>query len=335
MMKSILITGASGFIGSFLVEEALKRNYRVFAAVRSSSNRTYLSDPRINFIETELSDKALLAKKFITHQKTFGKFDFVIHNAGITKSCVKSDFDKVNFQYTKNLIEALTETASLSGKFVFMSSLAAYGPGDEETLKPVSDSDTPHPVTLYGESKLKAERFIKSLSGFPFLIFRPTGAYGYREKDFYLVYKNIKQGIETYIGTTRQHLTFIYVKDLVRLIFDALESPVAGKSYFVSDLNYYTATEFNTIIKKVLRKKTIRIVFPRTIVKIVAFLTEKIACITKVPPTLNTEKYKEISCKNWLCDSTPLVNDFGFYPEYDLIKGLTEALTWYKNKNML
>lgn len=331
-MKKILITGASGFVGGFLVEEALKRNYEVYAAVRSTSNRDYLSDPKIKFFESVLSDKESLKSSL----KKFGKFDYLIHNAGITKTCQKQGFDEVNFQYSKNLIEALIETDHIPEKFIYISSLAAYGPGDENTLKPIKDSDTPKPISLYGESKLKAEKYIKSLDDFPYLIFRPTGVYGPREKDYYLSYKMINQGLETYIGTSQQHITFIYVKDLSRLIFDSLESSIKSKSYFVTDLKSYTTKEFNDIVKRVLNKKTLSIVFPKPIVKFLAFISEKLSCVFlgKVP-TLNTEKFKEISSLNWLCDCEDLVKDFGYKPDYDLKRGVEESIAWYKKEGLL
>ena len=329
-MKKILITGASGFIGGFLVDEALKRNYKVFAGVRSSSKRTYLTHPDIIFFEADLSDKSSLKEMLKNH----GKFDYIIHNAGITKTCKKKNFEKVNFQFTKNLIEALTETDCVPDKFVYISSLAAYGPGNEHSMQTIKDSDTPHPITLYGKSKLKAEQFIKSLENFPFLIFRPTGVYGPREKDYFVMYKTVKQGLETYIGTSKQHITFIYIKDLTHLFFDALESNISGKSYFVTDLNQYTTKEFNNIVKQELNKKTLRIVFPKPFVKLLAFINEKLSCIFGKIPILNTEKYKEISCKNWLCDGSEISKDFGFTPKYDLQKGIHETIAWYKKEKL-
>lgn len=331
-MKKILITGASGFVGGFFVEEALKRNYDVYAGVRSSSNRKYLVNPKITFFESALSDKKSLKEAL----KKYGKFDYLIHNAGTTKTCQKDGFDKVNFQFTKNLIEALQEINAIPEKFIYISSLAAYGPGDEKTLEPIKDSDTPQPISLYGESKLKAEKYIKSLDGFPYLIFRPTGVYGPREKDYYLSYKMIKQGLETYIGTSQQHITFIYVKDLSRLIFDSFETTISGKSYFVTDLKKYTTKEFNDIVKRILQKKTLSIVFPKSIVKVLALISEKLSCIFlgKVP-TLNTEKFKEISSLNWLCESGDLVQDFDFKAEYDLEKGVQESIAWYKKEGLL
>ena len=79
---TILITGASGFIGSFIVEEALRRGFETWAAVRGSSSRTYLTDERIHFIELDLSSEQALTDQLQGHS-----FDYVVHAAGVTK-CV-------------------------------------------------------------------------------------------------------------------------------------------------------------------------------------------------------------------------------------------------------
>ena len=331
-MKKILITGANGFIGSFLVEEALQQGFDVYAGVRQSSDLSHVQDTRIKFFKTNLAEKNVIKKSLLET----GKFDYIIHNAGVTKTCKKEMFDLVNYRLTKNLIDALYESNCIPEKFIQISSLAAYGPGDEKSLKPINDADIPKPVSLYGESKLKTELYLKSLKDFPYLIFRPTGVYGPREKDYYVMYKTIKSGLETYIGTKDQHITFIYVKDLAELLIKALKSDIVQKSYFVSDLKKYTTVEFNNIVKKELNKKTISLVFPKFLVKLIAFAGEKLSCmfLNKVP-TLNTEKYKEISCKNWLCDSNELVKDFAFKPKYDLEKGIQEAIKWYKQEKLL
>ncbi|MCD6180539.1 MAG: NAD(P)-dependent oxidoreductase [Bacteroidales bacterium] len=334
-MKRVLITGASGFIGSFLVEEAIKREFEVFAGVRASSSRAYLKQPELVFFESNLADKYAIKKTLINYKNKYGKFDYIIHNAGLTKSCNTSDFEKVNVQITKNLIEALSELNIIPEKFIYISSLAAYGPGDELTLQAIKDTDLPNPDSLYGKSKLKAEQFLKSFGNIPHLIFRPTGVYGPREKDFYVLFKTINQGLETFIGSTEQYISLIYIKDLTRLIFDALESNTVNKSYFLSDLENHTALKFNAIIKQVLNKKTIRIVFPKQLVKLIALINGKLSCAFGKVATLNSEKYKEISCKNWLCDSSATVSDFGFKPEYNLEKGVRETIAWYKKENLL
>src|SRR5947207_10984211 len=128
-MKKILITGASGFIGSSLIEEGLRRGYEVYAGIRKTSSRNYLSDQRIKFFELDFSDASKLEKQVKEFSDAHGQFDFVIHNAGITKAKQISDYFTVNFQYTKHLVDALNESGNTPEKFVYMSSLAAIGPG--------------------------------------------------------------------------------------------------------------------------------------------------------------------------------------------------------------
>ena len=87
MTNKILITGASGFIGSFIVEEALNRDMEVWAAVRKTTSRRYLKDKRINFIELDFNSKDELKRQLADHQ-----FDYIVHAAGVTKCIDKADF---------------------------------------------------------------------------------------------------------------------------------------------------------------------------------------------------------------------------------------------------
>ncbi len=200
-MPTVLITGASGFIGSHLVEEGLKRDYTVYAGVRRTSSREYLKDKRIHFLEIDFSSVDKILNTLEACQIRGIRFQFVIHGAGITKSGKKKDYFRVNAQNTQNFIQALIKAGMIPDKFIFISSLAAYGPGNPETMRPVLLSDTPNPIELYGKSKLEAEKFIRSLDSFPWLIVRPTGVYGPREKDYFVFFKTINRGLETYIGS--------------------------------------------------------------------------------------------------------------------------------------
>ncbi len=324
-MKKILITGASGFIGSFIVEEALNLGMDVYAGVRNSSSKKYLQDKRINFLNLDFSDKELLNK-----QLSEQRFDYIVHAAGLTKAQKKEDFDIVNFDYTKNFVDALIEANCVPERFIFISSMAAHGPGDDNSTIPVKLSDTPHPDTLYGISKLKAENYINTLPNFPVVTLRPTGVYGPREKDYFVFFKTINGGIEPYIGLKEQHLTFIYVKDLVDLVFKAINSNIIGKTYFVSDGKGYTAREFSEITKRILNKKTFKLFVPLFIVKLIAILLETFNGWVGKVPTLNRDKYNVLKARNWLCDMSDLEKDFGFKANYYLEDGVKEAIEWYK-----
>lgn len=335
-MKKVIITGASGFIGSFLVEKALSLGWQVWAGVRKSSSREYLQGSRIEFIDLEFSNVNRLTGQLSDFVEKYGGIDYIIHNAGVTKCLNSDDFDKINFKYTANLIEAIN-TANISlGKFVLMSSLSAYGIGDEVNYTPIKTADIPNPNTAYGESKIKAERFLEEKAAFSYIIMRPTGVYGPREKDYFLMLKTVKSGLDVGAGFKSQHLTFIYVKDLVDAVYLALESSVRNKGYFVADGDVYTDKEYTALVKKVLEKKyVLSLKVPLSVLKVISVISEEISKFTKKTSTLNRDKYKIMKQRNWECDITPLVQDLGFSPKYNLERGLRESVEWYKKNHWL
>ncbi len=334
--KKILITGASGFIGSAAVEKALALGYETWAGIRASSNRAYLQDKRIRFIDLPYADKTQLVEQLKSFAAENGPFDYIVHTAGITKALHKSDFERVNYLYTKNLVDALVETRNVPDSFIFISSLSAYGVGDEKGYTPISDRHTPHPNTAYGKSKLLAENYIKSISGFPYVILRPTGVYGPRDKDYLILMRSVKKGIALSAGFKKQVLTFIFVEDLVKVIFDCIEKGIRRKEYFVADGDWYTDAEFNKLVQQALGKKhVLRIKVPLWIVKPAAFINEKIAAMVGKPTTFNTDKYHIMKQRNWLCDITPLQQDLGFRPDYRLKEGIEKTVRWYNENGWL
>jgi nucleoside-diphosphate-sugar epimerase len=332
-MKNILITGASGFIGNFLVEEGIRRNYNIYISVRKTSTIDHLNDKDIKVIEMDLSNSEDLLRKF----ETLPRFNFIIHNAGITKSLDKNEYYRVNCDYTKNLIIALKQINKIPDKFVLMSSLAAYGPGNLLKPEPITLDVIPNPVTNYGRSKLEAEKFVISHKDFPYLIIRPTSVYGPREKDIYQMIKMINNHIEFYIGSHKQFLSFIYVKDLTKIIYELTESSLINKTYFLSDGNVYDKYTFGKITAKLLNKRVLKIAMPLPLVKVIAYVTEKLMKLTKgKAPALNINKVNELKAVNWNCDISPLINDLNPKPSFtSLEEGLKETLSWYKQNHWL
>ena len=329
----ILVTGASGFIGSFIVEEALRRDMEVWAAVRKSSSRKYLTDERINFIELNLSSEDDLRQQLAGYE-----FDYVVHAAGATKCLHKRDFFKTNTDGTINLVNALITLKMPIKRFVYLSSLSIFGAIRETSpYLEIEESDIPRPNTVYGKSKLLAEKFLDTIGNdFPYVILRPTGVYGPREKDYFMMAKTIKGHIDFSVGFKHQDITFIYVQDLVQAVFLTFNRGKNGRKYFLSDGNVYNSTEFSNYIHDDLgRPWWIRIKAPLFILRLATFVGEYIGKITGKTSALNNDKYNILKQRNWRCNIEPAVDELGFHPQYDLKRGTELAIKWYKDNNWL
>lgn len=330
-MDKILITGGSGFIGSFIVEEALNRNMETWVAVRSSSSRKFLQDTRIRFIELDFSSEENLRKQLAGH-----KFDYVVHAAGVTKCLDKNDFFRMNTNGTANLVNVLSESDGMPRRMVFLSSLSIFGAiREQQPYKDIEPTDQPKPNTAYGESKLKAERIVTE-SGIPSVILRPTGVYGPREKDYFLMAKSIKGHVDFAVGYKQQDITFVYVKDVVQAVFLALDRGKPGSAYFLTDGEVYQSATFSNLIHEALgRPWWIRITAPVWVLRVITFFGDAIAHITGKISALNNDKYHILKQRNWRCNIRPAINELGFAPEYNLKKGVRETIEWYKANGWL
>ena len=335
MKKKILITGASGFIGSFLVEEAIHQGFDVYAGIRKTSSKIFLDQEGVSVLELDLSSVDELTIQLSEFRQLHGNFDYVVHNAGITKAPKKKDFFTVNFEYTKNLIDAIISSGMKLEKFSLISSLASFGPGDKYTFLPLQLLDLQQPLSDYGKSKLHAEQYLKSISEFPYLIIAPTAVYGPRDKDFLQLVKLINKGFEFYIGTGKQMISMVYVKDLARAVIKLLSIPEVNRSYIVSDGIHYHKEQLGNTIKEIMRKKAIKIKFPLAPFRLTVYVIEKTYKLFGRRPFLDLQKVDEISSANWTCDSKDVWCDLTTSPEYFLEEGMKETVTWYKENKWL
>ncbi|RVU01061.1 NAD(P)-dependent oxidoreductase [Mucilaginibacter limnophilus] len=328
MRDRVLITGASGFVGFSLIEEALKNNLEVFAAVRKSSRVDHLKDLEIQYIYPDFSSQSSLQKLIEEY-----RINYIIHAAGVTKARSQQEYSVINARYTFNLAQAAVNANTNFKKFVLISSLAAIGP--LETLSGIITPETkPNPVTAYGRSKLDAEERLQSVKGLNFTIIRPTAVYGPRDKDIFIFFKQVRKGIEPYIGKKAQKLTFIYVKDLAKVSLKALYAG-DGKAYNISDGNFYDKYALGNITKSILNLTALKLTLPLGLVKVIAAIAQGVSSMRNKASALNIEKLKELNAANWNCDIEQAKHDLGFYPEYDLDKGLHETLNWYKANKWL
>ena len=316
--KRILITGASGFIGSFLCEESLKRGFSTWAALRATSSRRWLQKPDLQFIMLDLTNRTTLRQQL----KGCGvRFDVVIHAAGATKCLKAEEFDFHNYQCTRNLVEALMEADLMPHQLIYLSSLSAtYG-------------------STYGNSKLKAEQWLHDTldaSNTGLVVFRPTGVYGPREKDYFMMAQSIARHVDFSVGFEPQILTFVYVNDLVGAIMAAVERGVSEGTFNVTDGGEYASRTFSDLIQQELGvKHVLHITAPLWLLKVISVISEEWGKLTGKPSTLNRDKYKMMAQRDWRCDIRPMIEVLGYQPQWQLPRGVKETIAWYKKENWI
>ena len=349
-MKTILVTGASGFIGSFIVSEALKQGYEVWAGMREGSSKKYLKEPGIKFAYLDMTKQERLTQQLRDYKQMMGGrgWDYVVHAAGATKSLTREGFFKTNTECTRNLVKVLKSEGMVPERFVFISSLSIFGAIREQATQkrtkknlwiysPIKSSDMPMPNTAYGESKLEAEKYLPLANPFPYVILRPTGVYGPREKDYFLMADSIKKHVDFAVGYKPQEITFVYVMDVVQAVFKAFTAKgVEGKAYFLSDGEVYDSRRFSDLLQEEIGEPNVyHIKAPLWFLWIVCAISGLVNGWMGKLTTLNLDKYHILSQRNWQCDIEPARRDLGYEPQYKLEQGVKETVAWYKKEGWL
>lgn len=324
----VLITGATGFIGSHLVEELHRKGYQIRCLVRKSSNLEWIKHLPIEYVHCDYSDLASL-------QKAVANVDYVYHMAGVTKAKTKAGYFNGNYTATKNLLQAVLSSKKDLKRFIHISSQAAVGPSLNG--EPVNETTPFHPITSYGVSKMEAEKeCLRLMDQLPITIVRPPAVYGPRDRDIYAFFNTMNKGLQPMIGFGNTYVSLIHVKDLVDGIILAGENDKAiGQTYFISSEKHYNWKELGEITARILHKKVIRIRIPISVVFLIATLAEFSSLFSNKPALLNIEKARDITRDYWTCSIEKSKRELGFRESLTIEEGIRITLDWYREHNWL
>ena len=273
----------------------------------------------------------------MTEQLTGLQFDYIVHAAGVTKCLDKADFHRINTEGTQHLVHVLKALQMRVERFVYISSLSIMGAiREQQPYTEICESDKAQPNTAYGRSKLEAEQWLATLEDLPYLILRPTGVYGPRERDYFMMAKSIKAHTDFAVGYKQQDITFVYVTDVVQAVFLALEKGVTGRKYFLTDGEVYQSSTFSDLIRKELGNPWwIRITAPLWVLKLVCMFGEYYGKYSGKVTALNNDKYNIMRQRNWRCDIEPARKELGYEPKIKLEEGVRRSIQWYKDNKWL
>ena len=270
-----------------------------------------------------------LKMTYQSYTQKYGQIDYVIHSAGIHRAQKLIDFKKGNDSFSREFYQALSQLETPIKKYVYISSMAAQGAGDPNTMKPLQEDDVCRPVSPYGKSKRNAEMFLLEQQKPDWLIFRPTAVYGPGDHNFPKLYELLAKGIDLRIGSDQRKISLVHVKDLAGVIIESLSSNYVNKIYNVSDGQAYSQEEFHKTILDKIGRKAIRIKISQGLAKGIGHLNAILGKIRGRVVHLNTKKIEDLCAMNWSVDISAVQKDFNFDARYSLEVGLMEAVEDY------
>ena len=336
--QSVLVTGASGFIGQHLVRRLIKQGNRVSCLVRATSCTDELKSTGAQLVSGDVTDCASIERALASSQA-----EVVFHLAGLTKALRTDDFLRVNAGGAESVAAACANCTD-KPVLVVVSSLAAAGPCD--VGRPLVESDAPTPVSNYGRSKLAGELAAAKYAGVvPISVIRPPMVFGPGDRGMLEMFQPIARcGIHVVPGHSERCFSLVHVADLVEGLLLVAEKgerlhpnglPGQGIYYMAAD-DYPTYTELGQAIAIALGKKRATVVHLAVpLVKLAGLCGDAMTWIRQRPAWLNSDKMTEAIAGSWTCSSTKAHTHLGWYPSADLAKRLCETAQWYRHAKWL
>ena len=327
-----LITGATGFIGTTLIERLRARGDEVRALVRDLGRASELRAMGVNLVHGDVARPDSLAH-------AVPDIDVVVHLAGLVKALSREKFFSVNVEGTRALARVVARSART--KFVLVSSLAAAGPSTPGRRR--TETDRPAPVSIYGQSKLAAEDALRAFA--PTLdasIIRPPIVYGPRDKEFLpSLFRLARTGVIAKSGMGDKHYSLIHVDDLVAMIIDVAERGArideAGSSgvYFCADGVDYTWDALARGAMTALGRRGAVVPIPEVITWLAASASSAAAHLTGRPAILSLDQMMEIREKAWTCSSDKARRELGWAPRVSFVDGMRDSVRWFRERGLV
>jgi nucleoside-diphosphate-sugar epimerase len=325
----VFLTGASGFVGSHVLDGLLAAGHEVSLLLQHTSNTRFISRHLtvVSIHYGSLGDVPVL-------KAAMSETEAVVHCAGKIKALHSSDFYRVNKAGTRNVVTAANACRESVRHLVHISSLAVSGPGVPS--RPAEETDAPRPVSVYGRSKWLAEIEVRKHCSVPWTILRPAAVYGPRDAEFLPLFQKVKRGVMPLVSGGKRHLNLVYGPDVAAAVLRCLaEDQAAGGTYHVAAEPPCTDEKFIEEIAAQLHCHPLRLHIPGFLLSLACVTQELISSVTGRPSILSRQKLPELLAPGWVCCTDRIRHDLGFTAQTTLKEGVGRTLAWYRREGWL
>ena len=320
MPDRVLITGATGFVGSHIAWAFARAGYEVRCGVRATSDTHPLEDLAVELVPLDLARPKDLPGAVRDAQ-------LVVHAAGITRAGRESDYHPVNAEGTRRLVAA----AAAAGvrRFVLISSLAARGPDD------AARDGEDRPASAYGRSKLEAEAYLREFGGrMEAVVLRPAAIYGPRDTDFLPLLKMGRAGWLV-IPSGPALLQPVYAEDVARAALAAVRGPDGFGPFPVAEAARYTWRDVAVGLAEALGRPVRTVRLPAAAFTLAGGVAELTAKLRGAVPAFDERRARDLATHTWTCDPSGTERALGWRAEVSLYEGLERTARWYQRVGWL
>lgn len=323
-MKTLLLTGATGFVGRNLILRELEQGARIFAPVRDADKL------RLQLLSEGLSVESVTPLPPDPSAWSDIQPTHAVLSAGVLFARNREEYFKTNVDWTLEILRALPENC----RTVVVSSQSAGGPTPCGQASR-SESDADAPVTWYGESKLELEKRICHV--FPtrkITILRPPMILGARDTATLPLFKMGRNLIRTKPGWRKKEFSFIAVEDVIEAISAAFELESSGPFYISSDQKI---SDIDLIDTAALASggRGVTVPVPLSLVRMASLVVDSIPALRKSAPSLTRDRAKEIWPSRWVVDSSAFRAATGWRSHYSLSHALHSACDFFSKEGLL
>jgi dihydroflavonol-4-reductase len=333
--QSVLVTGASGFIGGHVVRRLIGQGCRVSCLVRASLRGDEVRATGAQVIACDIGDSSGIA-----HAIRSSNARVVFHVAGLVRALDLADFLRVNAGGVEAVAQACIEQVDRP-VLVLVSSLAAVGPSGK---MPMVESDSPQPVSDYGRSKLAGEQIATSYADrLPITIVRPGAVFGAGDRGMLEVWKPIaRAGLHVVGGRGEQRLSLVAVADLVECVVLAAEQGervlpgVAGSGVYFAAAEDLSHVELGRAIARSLGMPPPRILrLPNWALRTIGRCGDATSWIRRRPGWVGSDKIREVLAGSWTCSSAKAREQLGWLPAAPIVERIRDTTQWYRDADWI